>query len=96
MSFDSQCFVAITHFVVGWSVVLYYDHTHLLFWQHDTINQADIFLAHHLGICKILPWDRKSYLTHAILLRLLREGYIHWLYWNSCTLSSSDVIVMLQ
>ena len=44
----------------------------------------------------ILLWDRKSYLTHAILPRLSREGYIHWLYWTSRTLSSSDVIVMLK
>ena len=29
---------------------------------------------------KTLAWDRKSYLTHAILPRLSREGYIHWLY----------------
>ena len=56
----------------------------------------NIFLAHRIRISEILPWDRKSYLTHAILPRLLREGYIHWLYWNSRTLSSSDVIVMLK
>ena len=29
-----------------------------------------------------------------ILPRLSREGYIHWLYWNSRTLSSSDVIAV--
>ena len=51
-------------------------------------------LGHQIRISEILPWDRKSYLTHAILPRLSREGYIHWLYWNSRTLSSSDVIVM--
>ena len=45
---------------------------------------------------EILSWDRKSYLAHTILHRLSREGYIHWLYWNSRTLSSSDVIVMLS
>ena len=27
------------------------------------------FLAHRIGISEILPWDRKSYLTHAILPR---------------------------
>ena len=32
-------------------------------------------------------------LTHAILPRLSHEGIIHWLYWNSRTWSSSDVIV---
>ena len=54
------------------------------------------FLAHRIRISEILPWDRKSFLTHAILPRLSRGGYIHWLYWNSRTLSSSDVIVMLE
>ena len=41
---------------------------------------------------------KKSYLTHAILPRLSHEGYIyiHWLYWNSRTWSSSYVIVMLR
>ena len=53
-------------------------------------------LAHRERISEILPWDRKSYLTEAILPRLSRKIYIHWLYWNSPTLSSSDVIVMLK
>ena len=53
------------------------------------------FLAHPIQISEILPWVRKSYLTQAILPRLSREGFIHWLYWNSRTLSSNDVIVML-
>ena len=58
---------------------------------------SDTFiLAHRIRISEILPWDRKSYLTHAILPRLSREGYIHWLYWNSRTLSSCDVIVMFK
>ena len=52
------------------------------------------FLAHQIRISEILPWVRKSYLTQAILPRLSGEGYIHWLYLNSLTLSSSDVIVM--
>ena len=55
-----------------------------------------LFLAHRIRVSDILPWDRKSYLTHVILSRLSREGYIHWLYWKSRTLSSSDVIVMLK
>ena len=55
-----------------------------------------IILAHQIRISEILPWDRKSYLTYAILPRLSHEGYIHWLYWNSRTWSSSDVIVMLK
>ena len=54
------------------------------------------FLAHRIRISEILPWNRKSYLTHAIFPRLSRVGYIHWLYWNFRTLSSSDVIVMLK
>ena len=49
-------------------------------------------LADWIGISEILTWDRKSYLTHAILPRLSGEGNIHWLYWNSSTLSSSEVI----
>ena len=54
------------------------------------------FPAHRIRISEILPWDRKSYLTHVILPRLSRDDYIHWLYWNSRTLSSSDVVVMLK
>ena len=54
------------------------------------------FLAHRIRISEILAWDRKPYLTQAILPRLSREGYIYWLYWNSSTWSSSDVIVMLK
>ena len=50
------------------------------------------FLAHRISISEILPWDRKSYLTQAIL----PVCYIHWLYWNSCTWSSSNVIVMFK
>ena len=53
-------------------------------------------LAHWIRISDILPWDRKSYLTHVILPRLSREGYTHWLYWNSCTWSSSDITAMLK
>ena len=54
------------------------------------------FLAHRIRISEILPWDTKSYLTQAILPRLSREGYIHLLYWNSHTWSSSDIIVMFK
>ena len=54
----------------------------------------NIFLANRIRISEILPWDRKSYLTHAILPRLSRECFTHWLYWNSHTWSSSDVIVV--
>ena len=32
------------------------------------------YIAHRIQISEILLWDRKSYLTHAILPRLLREG----------------------
>ena len=31
--------------------------------------QTQIYLAHRIRISEILPWDRKSYLTHAILPR---------------------------
>ena len=33
-----------------------------------------LFLTHQIRISEILPWDRKSYLTHAILPRLSREA----------------------
>ena len=64
-----------------------------------TLSESEVsgsFLANRIRISEILLWDRSSYLTHAILPRLSHEGYIHWLYWNSRTLSSSDVIVMLN
>ena len=53
------------------------------------------FLAHRIrkDLSDILLWYRKSYLTHAILPRLSHEGFINWLFCNSRTLSSSDVIV---
>ena len=35
-------------------------------------------------------------LENLMLHRLSYPGYIHWFYWNSRTLSSSDVIVMLK
>ena len=54
------------------------------------------FLAHRIRISEILPWDRKSYLTQAILPRLSHEGSVRWLYWHSRTWLSSDVIVMLK
>ena len=47
------------------------------YWEENSI------VAHRIRISEILPLDRKSYLTHAILFRLSREGYIHKLYWNS-------------
>ena len=50
----------------------------------------NVILAHRIRISEILPWDRKSYLNQAILHRLSREGYIHWLYWNLRTLSSRE------
>ena len=55
-----------------------------------------LLLAHRIRISEILPWVRKSYLTQTILPRQSREGYIHWLYWNSRTWSSSEVIVMFK
>ena len=55
-----------------------------------------IKLFHRIRISEILPWDRKSYLTHAILPRLSHEGFILLLYLNSRTLSSSDVIVIFK
>ena len=59
-----------------------------------TWANAFLLLAHGIRVSEILPLDKKLYLTHAVLLRLSREDYIHWLYWNSRTWSSSDVIVM--
>ena len=48
-----------------------------------------LFLAHCIRISEILPCD-------AILPRLSYEGYIHWLYWNSRTWSSSGVFVIFE
>ena len=72
----------------------------LLTMQHNlNLNgkrrRTDI-LAHLIRISEILPWDRKPYLSQAILLRLSREGFIHWLYWNSRTWSPSDAVVMFK
>ena len=58
------------------------------------INQY--FFPHQIRKSEIFPWDGNSYLTHAILPMLSREGYIHWLYWNPRIWSSSDVIIMLK
>ena len=43
--------------------------------------------AHQIRISEIVAWDGKSYPTQAILPRLSRESYIHWLFWNSRTWS---------
>ena len=66
--------------------------------RRDKFRILDIhnFFANQIRISEILPWDRNSYLTHAILPRQSREGYIHWLYWSSRTWSSSDVIALLK
>ena len=68
----------------------------VIFLTRTYIQKINYILAHRIGISEILLWVRKSYLTHAILLRLSLEGYIHWLYWNSRIWSPSDVIVMLK
>ena len=65
-------------------------------YEHACICEIPDVLAHRIRISEILPWDRKSYLTQAILPRLSREGYTHWLHWNSRTWSSSEDIVMLK
>ena len=64
--------------------------------EDTSIGKGTGILAHRIRISEILPWDRKSYLTHAILPRLSPEGYIHLLYWNSRTLSSSDGMEILN
>ena len=51
------------------------------------IKPRKAFLAHRIRISEIL---------HAILPRLSREGSVRWLYGNSHTWSSSDVIDMLK
>ena len=40
-------------------------------------HEIFIFLAHWIRISEIFPWDRKSYLTNAILPRLSHKGYIY-------------------
>ena len=37
--------------------------------QHKPDCQGPKILAHWIRLSEILPWDRKSYLTHAILPR---------------------------
>ena len=91
----SSVSLSLSHWYPGSDVVLdcidsWSLHHYLLGWGSGP------FLAHQIRISEILPWDRKFYLTHAILPRLSREGYIHWMYWNSRTWSSNDVIVMLK
>ena len=67
----------------------------LKFEKMDIEGEAHV-LAHRIKISEILSWDVKSYLTHAILPRLSREGSVCWSYWNSRTWSSSDVYVMFK
>ena len=50
--------------------------TRITIWHHEanlvmtnSDPEIEIFLAHRIRISEILPWDRKSYLTHAILPR---------------------------
>ena len=41
---------------------------------HSLARAITDFLAQQIKISEILPWDRKSSLTHAILPMLSREG----------------------
>ena len=45
----------------------------------EQIWPVKYILAHRIRISELLPWVIKSYFTQAILPRLSREGYIHWL-----------------
>ena len=45
----------------------------------SSLSLVSDFLVHRIRISDILPCDKKTYLTHAILSRLSREGYIPWL-----------------
>ena len=47
-----------------------------LFFYPTLTLMINILRAHRVRISEILPWDTKSYLTHIILPRLSREGYI--------------------
>ena len=53
-------------------------------------------LAHRIMVSDILSWDRKSYLTHAILPWLSCESYNIVCIVTHATLSSSDTIVLLK
>ena len=97
--------LACLHGSAGWSEpsLLVYEFSNRYQYLAHSIRVSDIlfldrksFLSNRIRISEILPWDRKSDLTHAILPRPSRKGYIHWLYWNSHTWSSSDVIVMFK
>ena len=55
-------------------------------------DRGENFLAHRIQTSEILPWDRN------LILPMLsypgcHERTVHWLYWNSCTWTSSDIIV---
>ena len=56
-------------------------------WKNEFFR-ASIFLAHQIRTSEILPWDRKSYLTHVILPRLSREG-------SQCTLVVLELACMV-
>ena len=47
------------------------------------------FLHIRLGYLSFYPG-----IENLIFSRLSHEGYIHWLYWNSRSWSSGDVIIM--
>ena len=71
-------------------------------WKHPFLHTGSVhldrnsFLTHRIRISEILQWDRKSYLIHAFLPRLSHERFVYWLYWNSRTWTSSNVIVMFK
>ena len=52
--------------------------------------RKNIILAHPIRISEILPWDRKSYLTHAILPRTSSNVILY-----NCILAYSGTSVSL-
>ena len=53
-------------------------------------------LAHRLRISDILSWDKKNLILTMFSYPGCHVRTVHWLYLNSCTWSSSDVIVMFS
>ena len=46
----------------------------IAFITQGEIGACLIIIAHRIGTSKILPWDRKSYLTHVYLTQAVMRG----------------------
>ena len=76
-------------------------HWDATWWRHFKITMTSrIDVRPACGCSFFLPFPRAGTgvwdLTYAIIYRLSRKGFKHWLYWDFRTWSSIDVIVMLM